>query len=481
MARLRRLLESAVTKLDEIGERSHAADVAKLTPAQRERYEHWEARGAAARAGVPEHEMEDARLVGVVLQGAAGEVVHGVRKAPRGPEPLEDPDAWTERMRAERTARDEVRAAYLAPERHPVRIIRVATRGASQVREVAEHLATSGLAARPDLVYGAARVPDLIDPGRMGKERGGLVEWDVVHAAVDPLPPCAPAAVTTLDARDLWVARRPGDPAPLDEDLALDVLARAGVGPQATIAVARDTVIDKISGAGEEGTSSILAQVRGVHLLVPPGATDEAVRAACETPRPWDLPAGPPEGLVVDVLQWDALAQAVHPVRQHRPIVPSPFPHLPLTPQELLRSYLEIVGIDPADTYAAQVTHDRQFDLMSRTSTRWGVRRTGGGPKLPCADGKERRRMAGGHHIVVAYRDHPRYVEGRARFDVYAERELQAHLRRNLGLRPPVPRPPNRLERTLERVGDVYEFFAMEPGYVDDFVAPRYCWPPVGR
>ena len=121
--------------------------------------------------------------------------------------------------------------------------------------------------------------------------------------------------------------------------------------------------------------------------------------------------------------------QAVDPVRQHRAPPPSPFAYLPLTPQELLRAYLEIVGIDPADAYSAQVTHDRPFDLMGRTSTSSHVRRTGGGPDLPCADGKPRKRMAGGHHIVVVYRDQLEYLEGRARFDAYAATELQVHLR----------------------------------------------------
>jgi hypothetical protein len=115
---------------------------------------------------------------------------------------------------------------------------------------------------------------------------------------------------------------------------------------------------------------------------------------------------------------------------------------------------------------------------MGRTSARAGVRRTGGGPDLPCADGKPRKRMAGGHHLVVAYRDRPEYAEGRARFDAYAETELHAYLRRSLDVRNAVPRPPNRLERTIDRVGDVVEFFTMEPGAEDGFVAPRYCWPP---
>ena len=354
-----------------------------------------------------------------------------------------------------------------------MRITRVATRGKTQAREVADYLASSGLAARPDLVYGAYRVPDLISPGRLGGEKGAIVEWDVVHAADGALSPAEPPSVVSLDAEDVLVVRSAGEPAPLDEDLALDILARAGIGPERTLAIARDVTIRKAGGNDDSSQSRINATVRGVHLFVAGGAPATAG-------APWRIAEGPPDGIHLEVLQWDAIAQAVHPVRQQRPPLPSPFAYLPLTPQELLRAYLEIVGIDPADAYSAQVTHDRSFDLMGRTSTSSHVRRTGGGPDLPCADGKPRKRMAGGHHIVVVYRDKPEYLVGRARFDAYAETELQVHLRRSLGLRAPIPKPPNRLMRTIDRVGDVVDFFSDDGGTENGFVAPRYCWPPRG-
>ena len=80
---IRRLLDKALEKIDELGERSHQKAMANLTPAERERYEAWEARGEASRNGVPEAQLGDARLTGRVLQGPAGEVVHGVVKAPK--------------------------------------------------------------------------------------------------------------------------------------------------------------------------------------------------------------------------------------------------------------------------------------------------------------------------------------------------------------------------------------------------------------
>lgn len=473
----RRLLEGAFSKLDEINERSQAAQLEKLTPAERERYDLWEARGEASRAGDTAH-LGDPRLVATVLQGPAGEVVHGVVKAQKRPDPIDDQAAWDAQAAVERAARDEARAPYLAPARHPVRITRVATRGKTQLQEVCDYLGSSGLAARPDLVYGVYRVPDALDVGRLGREGSAVVEWDVVHAAEDALAPAAAPLSLTLRAKDVLVDRAPGEPRPLDEDLALDLLGRAGIGPEATLGIARQVAITKRSGGdSESGTMTILGTVEGVQLIVAAGGA--ALEAAAQG-APWRIPEGPPADVVVDVLQWDAIARAIHPVRQRRAPLPSPFPYLPLTPQELLRAYLDVVGLSPADAYSAQVTYDRPFDLMGRTSTKTGVRRTGGGPDLPCADGTLRQRMAGGHHLVIAYRDRPEYAEGRARFDAYAETVLQAHLRRTLGIRAQVPKPPSRLAKTVDRVGDVVDFFQGDPSPEDNFAPPRYCWPPRG-
>ena len=472
MGRARKLIEGAFNKLDEASQKADAAAIEKLSPAERERYDAWVAHTEALNSGTPPAELEDPKLVGHVLHGPAGEVVHGLVKATKQRDAIDDPAAWEQQRQLERAARDAIRTEYLAADRRPVRISRVATRGKSQIAEVADYLGSSGLAGRPDLVYGVYRVPDLISAGRLFGEKHGIVEWDVVHAAEGPLSAVQPPEPLSLRAKDVLVARRAGEPRPLDEDLALYLLGRAGLGPERTLGIARAVAIRKEGGSDTESSGSIDATVEGVHVLVAPGQRVGVDGA------PWDVPGGPPEGVVVDVLQWDAIAVAVHPVRQHRAPLPSPFPYLPLTPQELLTAYLEIVGISPADAYSAQVTHGRRMNLMSRTSAKWGVQRTGGGPDLPCADGKPRKRMAGGHHIVVAYRDTPAYAEGRERFDAYATGELHAHLRRGVNLRAAVPKPPNRLMKTIDRVGDVVEFFSGEPGTEDGFQPPRYCWPP---
>ena len=480
MGRLRRFADRAFEKLDEINARDQERAVAKLTPAEREHYEAWTARSEALRAGKAPEELGDPKLLGKVLQGPAGEVLHGVRKAPKAPPPIEEPAAWEAQARTELAARDEARAPYLAADRSPVRITRVGATDSSQLEELCAYLGSTGLASRPDLVFGASRVPDMIQAGRIKPFGSRYVEWDVVHAADRELGPCDPAAAVSLPAETAYVQRPAGDPSPLDEDVALDLLTRAGLDPSRTLGISR-TLRFEGRGGDDESMPRRLALVTGVDVLVPGDpATAAALEDAAASPRPWQVPQEPPAPNRIDVLQWDAIAQAVQPRRQHRVTMPSPFPYLPTTATELLRSHLEIVGIAPADCWSVQVTYDRPFDLMSRTGGGF-VRRTGGGPDFPSADGKPRQRLHGGHRIVVTYRDRPAYAAGRERMEAYSRDVLQANIQSMLNLRPPIPKPAGRLARTIDFAGDVALFFSMEPGVEDDFFPPRYCWPPPKR
>jgi hypothetical protein len=142
--------------------------------------------------------------------------VHGIEKAPEPPPRIEDDAEWERVMRADLAIRDTAREPYLAPERSPLRISRLVAEGAD---DVARHLAASGLAGRPELVYGVYRVPDRVR---------GLVEWDVVHAATTALAPAAPPSDVYFDAATRWLERRVGDAGVFDEDLALAYLAHAG-------------------------------------------------------------------------------------------------------------------------------------------------------------------------------------------------------------------------------------------------------------
>ena len=418
-----------------------------------------------------QEQSAQAQLAGQTLQGPAGRHIAGVEKAPDAQRRIEDPAEWERVMRAELAARAAAREPYLAPVRSPLRISRFVTRGATQGEEVAAHLAACGLAGRPDLVYGVYRVPDRIRPSA-GAERRRVVEWDVVHAATEPLAPAEAPADVYFDAGTTWVARAIGEPRPLDEDLALAYLAGAGVGPERTLGIARHCTIDPRSES--EHAHYLMALVNGVHVFLSGPAGPPAAPVA--------VPPGPPAGVRVELLNWDAIAAVVHPVRQHRPHLPSRFPYLPLTPQELLRAHLEIVGVAPQDSYGAQVTYDRRLDLLGRTSTSSHVRKTTGGDELPCADGKPRVRLHGGAHVVLAYRDSPTYADGRRRWDAYEAEVLQADLSAGTEPRRPLPADDSRmgkLERRANRVADAVSYF--DPDTTNDGPPPpRYCWPPAG-
>ena len=168
---------------------------------------------------------------------------------------IEDPAAWEQQMLAERAVRDETRAEYLAPARHPVRITRVATRGKTQVREVADYLASSGLAARPELVYGAYRVPDLISPGRLGGEKGAIVEWDVVHAADGPLPPAEPPRVVSSTPSDVLVVRARRRARARSTRTLRSTSSRAPAsGPSGRSAIARDVTHPQGRGGDDDNS-----------------------------------------------------------------------------------------------------------------------------------------------------------------------------------------------------------------------------------
>ena len=226
----------------------------------------------------------------------------------------------------EHRRRDDARARYLASPVPPVTITRIATRGRTQHDDVAQFLASSGIAARPDLVYGVFRVPDRISPLMPGSEDGRVVEWAVVHRA--------PAGAATrlpqwsaFDADKPLVARTDGQPSVLDEDVVIAALTATGLGPQHCLGISRDIRMEKISGwVGESGDGDPICMrgLSGVRGLTP-HATLPATNSV-------DVPLGGQPGVHVEVMNWSAVAQAVHPRPQRGPEIPSPFPYLPATP-----------------------------------------------------------------------------------------------------------------------------------------------------
>ena len=316
MGRLRRFAETALTKLDEHNERSQAKALEKLTPAEREHYDAWVERTEHFRET---GEVQEGKLVGKALLGPAGEALHGVRKAPKPPAADRRPGAARGRRRR-RSGRPvpAARAPYVAAGR--------AGRAAAPLlrpRPAAAARRDTGWPARPDLVYGVYRVPD-----------GNVDEWEVVHAAAAPLPPAPAPADVYFEARKRWVDRRVGEPRPDDEEIALAYLARAGSGRSTRSASTRAVQDRDPRGRREQLASWRRSSGRPRLPPGPPGP-------ACE-PGPLAAP-----GVRIDRLNWEAVAQAVAPVRRDPEPVPSPWPYLPLTSGELLQSYLEVVGIAP--------------------------------------------------------------------------------------------------------------------------------------
>lgn len=511
-----------------------AAVVAKMT----ERQQADEQRRAAVADGVDaewernraEHR---ARLDAEVLGGPAGAHIHGiVPDVPRPSEVLRNPpsveaeirnslqglretagdlanakgllgigsefgpDLTPEQRRQvehrERAARDTARHPYLAPDRIPPAITRIATRGDSQFEDVAAFLARTGLAARPDLVFGLYRVPDRLDPKMPGSEASRVVEWDVVHtahASARSLPPAHPPRRYRFDGETRWVSRRKGERAVLDEDLAIAWLSSVRIGPERCLGVAREVVMQLSDGwFGDSDVANpdadVFARVQGVSVLL-----------AADVPAPAGEVAVPSDGVPgthVEVLNWGAVARAVHPRPQRPPEAPSPFPYLPSSGQEVLTAYLEIVGVRPADCYAAQVTIDRFREcgeVRNRTDGQLSMAtlKLTDAVELPCADGTPRRRLHAGTRVVIAYRDSPAYADGRRRWADYqrdvlfARLHLQTEARRriadahaDLGVLGGLVRGVERLDNAYERLTS---FGAKAPAHKRFENQNRYCEP----
>jgi hypothetical protein len=408
----------------------------------------------------------------------------GRTSPPAAPGPSDGPLLDRRQHGVERAARDAARQPYNAEHPSPVVFTRLATRGKTQIEEVAAYLASSGLAARPDLVYGLYRVPDRISPALGGSEAGRVVEWDIVHGAQSALAPTnVPVVATFIDGQDRMVRRHVGEPSVLDEDLGVVALASQGIGPEQTLGIARHLVIRSYSH-GEDGSSGPISHVTGMHVFRPGSGGADAL---AEIPRPIDVPFDGPGGVRVVALNWGAVARAVQPQPQRAPIIPSPFPYLPSTAQELIRMYIEIVGLRPNDCYATAVTEDGPHELGRQTWLAGGlVEWETFGDLQPCADGKERRRMAGGWLVLITHRDLPEYEAGRARWAAYQAEVLQAALEHGTELRRPVdppvlagiPKGLRRIVRGTEKVIDV--FAADSPNDVLAELPPhRYCSPAI--
>lgn len=414
-----------------------------------------------------------------------GEFKQGLRQS-FGIQEVEQIKEPAERERvaaAQRAERDAARAPYRAPEACPVTISRLATRGETQLAEVLAYLEQSGLATRPERVFGVYRVPDRISgPLTPHSEKGRVVEWDVVHAPLDGAPPGPPTPLvaSSFAGAEQWVARRLGEPSVLDEDLALAFCLEAGVGPEQCLGLARMSEFRCVQGEGsDDGAGPLRTLVRGIVAIHPelPGRAFEDMRDRAPLPLAPDVAAA--AGVHVEILNWAEIGRAVQLKIHHQPPVPSPFPYLPATPQELLRAYLDVVGVRPDDCYSAQATVDTPTQLVQG-----GFMSTNLGPKQPCVDGKDRMRTRGGEHVVFVYRDRPEYAAGRQRWDAYMWEVLQARLRNGIRARRPLElmsddysEVPTKVLRAAFRVAETIDRW--DEWGVETIPPYRYCLPPV--
>jgi hypothetical protein len=227
-----------------------------------------------------------------------------------GPD-IDDPEQRRLIVEGERAARDAARRPYLAHDRTTPVLTRIATRGNAQFEDLANYLAQTGLAARPDLVFGVYRVPDRLDPKMPGSESGRVVEWEIVHAPTPALAAAAPPGRVHFDGEARWVSRHKGDPAVLDEDLALASMAATGIDPRRCLGIAREVVMQRAEGwlgadDVSDDTSDVYARVQGVSVLHAAGGTRPPT-------GPIEVPFDGVPGTHVEVLNWAAVAQSFIP------------------------------------------------------------------------------------------------------------------------------------------------------------------------
>jgi hypothetical protein len=379
---------------------------------------------------------------------------------------------------AELAARTAARAPYRAPVVPHVVITRVATRGKSQLQELAAHLQQSGLASRPDLVHGIYRVPDRINHHiTPHSEKGRVVEWAVVHHPGSLEPTAEPIESAAFPRHAQLIARRVGEPSVLDEEVAGLYCLLAGVAPEWCLGFARVPEF-RHEGTHEGAASYYVVDVNGISVLHRPAPQAAQARRRFEVDAPLAdaLPA-----LCHEVLDWHAIRERIQLDRRSPAAAPSPLPHLPASPEELLVAYLEVVGVQPGDSYGAQITITESRAIENAGSLADPL-----GPELWCADGKPRRRLHCAEHVVLTYRDRPEYAAGRERWKAYQHEVLSARLDHLSPKRPPLRAPagPTAFDRAVGVINAVADPLLALDSLLDGRGSePQpfpYCWPPVG-
>jgi hypothetical protein len=371
--------------------------------------------------------------VGEMFDGRAGIIDPGPGANLNKPPPELEDAAERDRVAAtERAARDLARAPYLAAAPPAIAFTRIGTTGRTQLEEIVAALRASGLAAAPERVFGVYRVPDRFDHNKNSENRA-FVEWEIAHAPGALAPSNADLQITAFAREDHWVARSVGEPAVLDEDVVGTLCARAGLQPEDCFGIPR---LMQIRASDSENGKFWRAHVDGALVFSRPSEAIARAHEQLMNEAPLALPARPVLPFHAEILDWEAAAAWVAPDRNGPPRVPSPLPHLPNTWQELMTAYLEVVGVRPEDCYGVQVTRGATVQGLADLSTASMRKNFRSPPKLPSADGTDRRRIQASELVVIAYRDRAEYQDGRARWRAYQEEVLRARFDHRSDVRP---------------------------------------------
>ena len=357
----------------------------------------------------------------------------------RPPAEEEDAERRSELIRGERAARESTRRPFKAPDPPQITFSRVATTGRAQLEDIVSVLSQLD----PAGVYGVYRAPERFQLGK-GNEANLYVEWEIAHR---PGAQGAGPVFTRAFRRDShWVARQNGQPSVTDEDVAGALVHRARLDPEDCFGITRQL---QLRGDSLQDGLSYKGHIEGVLMFT---------RTDLEAPHRELMGQAPlatlPKAFHCEILDWEAVAAWVSPYRYGPARAPSPLAHLPSDPRELLTAYLEIVGVQSADSYGVQITRTSEH-YIGDLSTASFKRNLGRKPKLPCADGVDRERMISPQHIVIAYRDRPEYVQGRERWRAYQHEALRARLDHLGSVRPPIEVSDHPRQSLLSEVFDM--------------------------
>jgi hypothetical protein len=204
---------------------------------------------------------------------------------------------------------------------------------------VSDFLRASGLVDQPDATFGVSPNIEWTDlPGgwsALFADRGDVRERVAAHLEGGEAPSEPKIATIQLDREPTyWIKRSRGEPAPLPEEVLSALIDRGGVPADRSLGAFRIVYATRLRGGGRWILDS-----EGVALVVP-AEQMAGVFESIEEARPVDFPPG--GGVAgIDYLRWRPVAEARDGGDER----------VPATAEELIAAYVEVVGIEPANSW----------------------------------------------------------------------------------------------------------------------------------